>query len=312
MTKIPIAAVVGATASGKTALAIELAQRFGGEIVSADSMQIYKYMDIGTAKPTAHERARAVHHLIDFVDPHDSFSAADYTAAAHECIADIHARGRLPIICGGTGLYVNSVIDDVKFAETECDEGYRAELFKLAEENGCEYIHDMLRRVDEKSAENIHPNNVKRVVRALEFYTQTGTRLSEHKAAARDNVSRYAPIMLEVEWERDALYDRINRRVDIMLSDGLEDEVRRLAAMGLTRDMQSMQGIGYKEMLDCIENGTDITETAEVIKLASRRYAKRQLTWFRRDERIHRIKYGADTTERAIQILEENGFKRQK
>ncbi|MCD8390414.1 MAG: tRNA (adenosine(37)-N6)-dimethylallyltransferase MiaA [Firmicutes bacterium] len=302
MSKIMIAAVAGATASGKTALAIELAKRCDGEIVSADSMQIYKYMDIGTAKPTARERAEAVHHLIDFVELSEPFSAADYAALAHERIADIAARGKLPIICGGTGLYVNSVIDDVKFAETERDGEYRAELFAIAEKEGNARLHDMLRAVDPKSADAIHENNVKRVVRALEFYSQTGTRLSEHKAAAEHD-SRYAPIMFAPDWDRALLYERVNRRVDIMLESGLVGEVKALREMGLTRDMQSMQGIGYKEIFDYLDGGKTLSEAAEEIKLASRRYAKRQLTWFRRDKRIHWLAAGGDMARRAEEIV---------
>lgn len=305
MTKIPLAAVVGATASGKTSLAIELAKRFDGEIVSADSMQIYKYMDIGTAKPNEAELREAPHHLIGFAEPSCPFSAADYAEMAHKCIAALAARKKLPIMCGGTGLYVNSVVDDVKFAEADCDEEYRRELFALAKARGNEYLHNILKETDEKSAENIHPNNVKRVVRALEFYKQTGIRLSEHKAAA-ENKSRYSPVMLAIAWDREKLYERINNRVDIMIKDGLLEEVRRLKEMGFTRDMQSMQGIGYKEMLDYLDGAVTFEEAAESIKLASRRYAKRQLTWFRRDKRIHWLEYGDDIVQRAAEILNDN------
>ena len=282
--------VAGPTASGKTGLAIDIAKYVGGEIVSADSMQIYKYMDIGSAKPTMEERAAAKHHLIDFLEPDESYSVADYTVDAHEVIADITARGKLPIMCGGTGLYINSVVNDVRFGEVETDYALREELRKTAEEKGGEYLIEMLREFDSVSAERLHPNNLKRVIRAIEFYKLTGVPISEHQQETKKQKSRYNPLMMCIEWDRDELYDRINRRVDIMIEGGLIDEVKRLREMGYTRDLNSMQGIGYKEVMDYLGEKYTIDEMTEIIKQSSRRYAKRQMTWFRRDERIHYLK----------------------
>ncbi len=302
--KIPLIVVAGATASGKTTLAIELAQRFDGEIVSADSMQIYKYMDIGTAKPTAEERAAAVHHMIDFVDPKDGYSAAEYTAAAHDVIADIAKRGRIPIMCGGTGLYINSVVDDVVFGETESDGELRRELREYAEKNGNESLWNMLREVDPVSAQKIHPNNVKRVIRAIEFYRTSGIPISRHAELAKERESRYKPCMMMIFHDRAKLYDRINKRVELMLDAGLEAEVMRLKNMGCTADMQSMQGIGYKEMLEYLDGKCEIAEAADRIKQGSRNYAKRQLTWFCRDKRIERIPADTEIFSRAAELIQ--------
>lgn len=285
--KIPIIVVCGATASGKTALSIEIAREFGGEIVSADSMQIYRHMDIGSAKPTIEERQGVAHHMMDILEPTESFSAAQYAEMAHRCIYDIYSRKRLPVMAGGTGLYINSVINDVDFSDEDNSDGkLRNELTKIYEENGAEYLHEMLRAVDEKSAEKIHANNVKRVIRAIEFYRLNNKKLSEHSDEGKLKESRYMPIMLEISWDRAELYERINRRVDIMFEAGLENEVRELIKMGCTREMTSMQGIGYKETADYIDGKITLDEAKEQIKQGSRRYAKRQLTWFRRDERI--------------------------
>ena len=296
--------VAGPTASGKTALAIEIAKYVGGEIVSADSMQIYKYMDIGSAKPTEEERSQAVHHLIDYVEPTESYSVADYTKDAHEVIADITARGKLPVMCGGTGLYINSVVDDVTFGEMETDYNLREELRKAAEEKGGEYLIDMLREYDPVSAERLHPNNLKRVIRAIEFYKLTGVPISEHQEETKKHKSRYNPLMMCIEWDREELYDRINKRVDIMLDEGLIDEVKRLRGMGVTRSMNSMQGIGYKEIMDYLDGKCTIEETIEIIKQSSRRYAKRQMTWFRRDKRVHYLKSG-NAFEEAKNLIDE-------
>lgn len=287
MSKIPVIAVVGPTASGKTGLAIDAAKYVGGEIVSADSMQIYKYMNIGSAKPTPSERAEAVHHMIDFLEPYDNFSVADYTEMAHGIIADIYSRGKTPVIAGGTGLYVNSVINDVSFGEIDTDYAVREELNKTASEKGNEYLIEMLKRIDPEAAENMHPNNLRRIVRAIEFYRVTGKKISLHQAETKKTVSRYEPLMLCIDWDREILYERINKRVDIMIREGLEEEVKHLVEMGCTRDMTSMQGIGYKEVMDYLDGKFTLEETSEIIKQSSRRYAKRQLTWFRRDERIH-------------------------
>ena len=289
MSKIPLIVVAGPTASGKTGLAIDIANYVGGEIISADSMQIYKYMDIGSAKPTKEERAQAVHHMIDFLDPREEFSVADYTEMAHKVIADIYDRGKIPVMAGGTGLYINSVVNDVTFGEMDTDYALREELKKTAEEKGSEYLLEMLAEFDEVSAKRLHPNNLRRIIRAIEFYKITGKPISEHQEETKRTESRYNPLMLCVKWDREELYDRINRRVDIMMDEGLLDEVKRLMDMGYTKDLNSMQGIGYKEVMDYFDGKTSLAETVEIIKQSSRRYAKRQLTWFRRDERIHYV-----------------------
>ena len=296
--------VAGPTASGKTGLAIDIANYTGGEIVSADSMQIYKYMDIGSAKPTKEERAAAVHHMIDFLEPDAEYSVADYTRDAHKVIADITVRGKIPIMCGGTGLYINSVVNDVTFGEMETDYKLREELRKTAEEKGGEYLIEMLREFDPISAERLHPNNLKRVIRAIEFYKLTGVPISEHQEETKKQKSRYNPLMICIEWDREVLYDRINRRVDIMLENGLIDEVKRLRDMGYTRDLNSMQGIGYKEVMDYLDGKYTLDETVEIIKQSSRRYAKRQMTWFRRDEQIYYVK-SDNAFEEAKKLIDE-------
>lgn len=285
--KQKLVAVAGPTASGKTRLAIEIAKRFNGEIVGADSMQIYKYMDIGTAKPTEKECDEVVHHMIDFLEPDVRYSVADYTKKAHEVIRGIASRGKLPVMCGGTGLYINSVVDDVTFGEIETDYELREELQKIAEIEGTQKLLDMLGEFDAESAARLHPNNLRRIIRAIEFYRTTGVTISAHQKMTKEKESRYEPIMLSIAWDRQELYDRINKRVDIMINDGLFDEVRDLMERGYTQQLNSMQGIGYKEVIDCIEGRMSYEETVERIKQSSRRYAKRQLTWFKRDTRIH-------------------------
>lgn len=284
--KIPVVVVAGPTASGKTRLAIDIANSFDGEIVSADSMQIYKYMDIGTAKPTDDERRECVHHLIDFVEPDEDFSVAQYTELAHKVIYDIYSRGKLPVMCGGTGLYINSVIDDITFGEMESDEHLRAELKEIAERDGNEKLIKILSEFDPISAARLHPNNVRRVIRAIEFYKLTGTPISEHQEMTKQTESRYDPIMFCINYERGVLYERINKRVDIMISEGLIDEVSYLMKMGYTADLNSMKAIGYKEIAEYINGKCTLEEAIESVKQGSRRYAKRQLTWFRRDKRI--------------------------
>lgn len=304
MNKIPIIVVAGPTASGKTRLAIDIAKAVNGEIVSADSMQIYKYMDIGTAKPTAEERAECVHHLIDFVEPDAEFSVADYTELAHKTIADICARGKTAVMCGGTGLYINSVVNDVSFGEMETDYALRDSLQRKAEREGSEALIAELADFDPVSAARLHPNNLRRIIRAIEFYRLTGVPISEHQEQTKQTESRYAPIMFCINHPRELLYARINRRVDIMLDMGLCDEVKKLMSMGYTREMNSMKGIGYKELMAYYEGEYSFNEAIEAIKQGSRRYAKRQLTWFRRDERIIMLEHenAADTALRQIAV----------
>lgn len=305
MKKIPIVVVAGPTASGKTALAINIAKKYNGEIVNADSMQIYKFMDIGTAKPTKEEQREAKHHLLDFVEPDCEFSVADYTELAHKVIADIYKRGKLPIICGGTGLYINSVIDDVTFGEVKTDYAMREDLENIAKEQGVEVLMDMLSEFDEESAKTIHPNNLRRVIRAIEFYKLTGVPISKHKEMTKQIQSRYKPLMIVIEHDREKLYQRINLRVDMMLEDGLIDEVKSLLQKGYTKDMNSMKGIGYKEIISYLEGDCSIEEAIDAVKLGSRHYAKRQMTWFRRDERVNYIDAQQNVAECAYKLIEE-------
>ena len=302
--KQKLVVVAGPTASGKTRLAIEIAKRFNGEIVGADSMQIYKYMNIGTAKPTAEERTEVPHHMIDFLEPDAPYSVAEYTEDAHKVIAEIASRGKLPVMCGGTGLYINSVVDDVTFGDFETDYALREELQKIAEAEGTQKLLDMLAEFDPESAKRLHPNNLRRIIRAIEFYKVTGTTISAHQKMTKERESRYEPIMLSIAWDRQELYDRINKRVDIMLDEGLFDEVRDMTERGYTKQLNSMQGIAYKEVMDCMNGLMTCEEAVELIKQSSRRYAKRQLTWFRRDARINWVS-AENAVEEAIKLVAE-------
>lgn len=297
--------VAGPTASGKTRLAIDIAKSVNGEIVNADSMQIYKYMNIGSAKPTLEEQSEAKHHLIDFLEPDEEFSVADYTELAHKIIAEIASRGKIPIMCGGTGLYINSVVNDITFGEIETDYKLREELNELAKQHSSQYLLDILKEFDPVSAQRLHPGNLRRIVRAIEFYRTTGIPISEHQEMTKQKESRYEPLMLCVKWDREVLYDRINKRVDIMLNDGLLDEVKCLMEMGYTKELNSMKGIGYKEVIDYFEGNMSLENTVNLIKQSSRRYAKRQLTWFRRDKRIHWLDANEDFLAEGIQLCKE-------
>ena len=287
MTKIPLIVVAGPTASGKTSLAIDIAKELDGEIVCADSMQIYKYMDIGTAKATKEEQAQCPHHLMDIVEPDCEFSVADYTELAHKTISDIVSRGKTPIMCGGTGLYIDSVVNDVEFGEFENDYTLRRELEELAKKEGPQKLIDILSKFDVESAKKLHPNNLKRIIRAIEFYKVSGIPISEHQHMTKLKESRYNAVEFIIDRERCELYDRINRRVDIMMNEGLTDEVNMLIGRGYSPELNSMQGIGYKELIAYFDGKSTLDEAVDAIKQNSRRYAKRQLTWFRRNENIH-------------------------
>ena len=304
MSKIPLVVVAGPTASGKTSLAIDIACALDGEVVCADSMQIYKHMNIGTAKATAYERKMCPHHMIDIVEPDEDFSVADYTALAHKVIADITNRGKLPIICGGTGLYIDSVVNDVEFGEYENDYELRDSLKELAEREGAEKLIEMLCEFDPESANKLHPNNLKRIIRAIEFYKISGVPISEHQRQTKLKESRYNAILFMINHDRKVLYDRINRRVDIMLDDGLLDEVKDLSGR-YSHDLNSMQGIGYKELLEYLDGNVTFDFAVDTIKQNSRRYAKRQLTWFRRNEAINIL--SPDTaSDNAIKIIKKH------
>lgn len=280
-----ILCVVGPTASGKTAYAIELARENNGEIVSCDSMQIYKYMNIGTAKATAEERAEVPHHMIDFVDPNRDYSVADFVTDARACIAEILSRGKMPVLCGGTGLYIDSVLKSVEFSPQKRDNKLRDELWKKAEQDGAESVYEILKELDPIEADKVHYNNVKRVIRAIEICKTTGMTKTE---ADKLSIGKpmYNPTIYGLNMPREKLYERIDRRVDIMVEQGLVGEVRQLLNMGIRRDSTAMQAIGYKELVRYIDGLCDFETAIEDIKRESRRYAKRQLTWFRRNPDI--------------------------
>ncbi len=275
---IPV--IVGPTAVGKTKYAVQIARKLNGEIVSADSMQIYRFMDIGSAKPTEEEQAAARHHLVDAVDPREPFSVAQYRHMAKECIEDIFQRDKLPVISGGTGLYVNALIYDMDFSAPPADLEQREKYRRTAEEKGPQYLHDILNDIDPDAAARIHPNNVRKVIRAIEA-AKSGEKIPSFETSFRSTLD-YRCILIGLQRDRAELYDRINRRVDQMISDGLEDEIRSLMSMGLSSSDISMKGIGYKEMIDAMNGRITMEEAAELIKRNSRRYAKRQMTWFRR------------------------------
>ncbi len=289
--KTKIIAVAGPTASGKSALALELARRHGGEIISCDSMQVYKRMNIGTAKPTAEETEEVRHHLIDCIEPHIAFSCEDYVTAAGSAIADCSARGKLPIICGGTGLYLDALLRGGNSAPSVSDDSIRKELCARAEREGIMPLYDELCLVDPESAAAIHPNNEKRVIRALEIYRACGRKKSELDAESKAVECPYdACVGVLVYSNRDTLYHRIEKRVDAMLADGLLDETAALRAEGVfEKNSTAAQAIGYKELLGYIEGRESLEEAVERLKMATRRYAKRQMTWFRAKPYCHEL-----------------------
>lgn len=277
--------IAGPTAVGKTSLSIKLAKALSGEIISTDSMQIYKYMDIGSAKIRKDEMDGVIHHMIDVVDPKEPFSVADYKEKADKAIEDILSRNKLPILVGGTGLYINALTCKMNFTEADKDENYRNELESLAEEKGNEFIHNMLKDIDPVSYNEIHYNNRKRVIRALEVYKLTNKPFSSFNLGDDIYNGPYEVKYYVLDMNREVLYNRINLRVDIMMKNGLLEECIKLREMGYNSSMQSMQGIGYKEMFYYLDNKITLDEAVEMIKKGSRNYAKRQLTWFRRDPR---------------------------
>lgn len=284
--KKPIVVLTGPTAVGKTELSIQLAKVIGGEIISADSMQVYKDMDVGSAKITPEEMDGVRHYLVDELEPFDEFHVVKFQEYAKKYLNEIYAHGKIPIIAGGTGFYIQALLNDIDFTEQESDSAYRKELEALAEEHGNQYLHDRLKEVDPESAEAIHPNNRKRVIRALEFYQETGRKISEHNAKEQMRTSPYNFAYFVLNDERSHLYKRIDARVDKMIEDGLEAEVRRLKEMGCTKDMVAMQGIGYKEMLSYLDGSYSLEEAVYIIKRETRHFAKRQITWFKRERDV--------------------------
>ena len=281
-----IIAVVGPTASGKTALAIEIAKKFNGEVVSCDSMQIYKHMDIGTAKPTIEEQQQVKHHMIDIVEPYENYSVAEFTKRARECIDDVIARGKVPIVAGGTGLYFDSIVENIVFPDIPNDPKFCEEMIEMADLCGNQAVHDLLAKKDPQAAAKIHPNNLRRVIRALEICHVTGRTFTAVNADSKREPI-YDTLIFGLDIEREFLYDRINQRVEQMLAEGLLEEVQGLKDMGIDRDTTAMQAIGYKEFLEFLDGKATFYEAVDKIKMESRRYAKRQLTWFRRNTGIN-------------------------
>ena len=285
-TKRPMIILTGPTAVGKTAASIELAKAVNGEIISADSMQVYKYMDIGSAKITKEEMDGVPHHLVDVLDPMEDFNVVRFQQMAKAAMEGIYERGHIPIVVGGTGFYIQALLYDIDFTENENDDSYRKELEEMAKEKGEEFLHSQLALVDPESAEQIHFHNVKRVIRALEFYHQTGKKISEHNAEEREKESPYHSAYFVLTDDRARLYDRIDRRVDLMMEQGLLQEVEHLRDRGLKREDVSMQGLGYKELFGYFDGEYSLEEAVRIIKRDTRHFAKRQLTWFRRERDV--------------------------
>ena len=284
--KKPMVILTGPTAVGKTALSIELAKRIHGAVISADSMQVYKHMDIGSAKIMPEEMQGIKHYLIDEFEPDEEFHVVRFVERAKHCLEEIYADGKIPIIAGGTGFYIQALLYDIDFTEQEGDPAYRASLEQLAVKKGADYLHGMLRTVDPASADAIHANNIKRVIRALEFYHLSGSRISEHNEKERQKTSPYNFAYFVLTDDRAHLYERIDRRVDLMVEQGLVDEVRHLKDMGYHKEMVSMQGLGYKEILSYLDGEMTLEEAIYIIKRETRHFAKRQLTWFRRERDV--------------------------
>lgn len=278
--------LTGPTAVGKTRLSVKLAKEIGGEIISADSMQVYRYMDIGSAKITKEEMEGIPHYLVDILDPKENFNVFLFQKLAKKAMEQIYENGHIPILVGGTGFYIQSVLYDIDFEENEGDSAYRKELEALSVEKGAAYLHDMLKKVDARSAEQIHKNNVKRVIRALEYFHQTGTPISGHNDMERAKESPYDFCYFVLNDRRELLYERIEKRVDQMLSHGLVEEVQKLKEMGCSMEHISMQGLGYKEILGYLDGQYDLERAVYLIKRDTRHFAKRQLTWFNRERDV--------------------------
>lgn len=304
MKKKPLIILTGPTAVGKTKASIGLAKAVDGEIISADSMQVYRHMDIGSAKIKPEEMDGIPHHLIDVLEPDDEFHVVKFQQLAKKAMREIWERGHIPIVTGGTGFYIQALLYDIDFDENEKEDACRKELEAYAREHGAEALHEKLALVDPASAEMIHPNNIKRVIRALEFYEQTGKRISEHNETQRQRESPYAFAYFVLTDDRAHLYERINRRVDQMIEEGLVNEVQALKDKGYTKQLVSMQGLGYKEILDYLDGNCTLEEAIYTIKRDTRHFAKRQLTWFKRERDviwINKQSFGYD----AEQILDE-------
>ena len=320
MNKPKILAIAGPTASGKSALAVSIAERFGGEIICCDSMQIYRRMDIGTAKPTAEECARAPHRMVDIVEPDSDFSCAEYVKAAAGEVKDVLSLGKLPVFCGGTGLYLDAFLRGSDFAETKVDVALREELGEFAKREGNEALHRELQKIDPESAAQIHPNNVKRVIRAIEIYRTGGVTKSEIDRLSKTCESEYDALVIALRYnDREILYDRIDKRVDAMIAEGLLEETRALYEEGIfEKNSTASQAIGYKEMLGVIRGEASLLEATELLKGATRRYAKRQMTWFSSKDYVNWIDADRDGKMRGFEeifdeaatLMRERGFVR--
>ncbi len=282
----PLIILTGPTAAGKTKLSIELAKTINGEIISADSMQVYKHMNIGSAKIRPEEMQGVKHYLVDILEPTEDFNIVLFQKYAKQAITEIYEKGKIPIIVGGTGFYIQSVLYDIDFQESDEDTALRAELERLARDKGVEYLHNMLKACDPKAAQEIHANNVKRVIRAIEFYRQTGSKISEHNETEREKKSAYNSFYFVLTDKRERLYEKIDQRVDSMMEAGLVDEVKQLMNMGCKRDSTAMQGLGYKEIISYLAGEITLEEAVYIIKRDTRHFAKRQLTWFRRERNV--------------------------
>lgn len=278
--------LTGPTAVGKSELSIALAKRIGGEIISADSMQVYRHMDIGSAKILPEQMGGIPHHLIDVLEPSEEFNVVSFQRLARKAVEEICGRGHIPIVVGGTGFYIQALLYDIDFTENDEDTALREQLEKFAAKEGCEALYERLRHVDPESCESIHAHNIKRVIRAIEFYEKTGMKISEHNKQQRGRLSPYHYAYFVLNDDRDRLYGRIDARVDLMMEQGLVGEVSALAEAGCTRDMVSMQGLGYKEILDYLDHRISLEEAVYRLKRDTRHFAKRQLTWFRRERDV--------------------------
>ena len=308
MTKKPLIILAGPTAVGKTALSIRLAKETGAEIISADSMQVYRGMDIGSAKITKEEMAGVPHYLVDVLEPEEDFNVVRFQNMAKDAAAEIWSKGKIPLVVGGTGFYIQALLYDIDFTENDGDESYRRELEKKAsDEQGALELYEMLRNTDPKSAQEIHPRNIKRIIRALEFYRQTGKKISEHNETQRQKESPYNYAYFVLNDERSRLYERIDRRVDLMMEQGLLEEVRALRERGVRKDSTAMQGLGYKELYAYLDGEYPLDEAVRIIKRDTRHFAKRQITWFKREKNVvwaDRSVIGQDDEKLADYILD--------
>ena len=309
----PLVIIGGATGVGKSELSVKLAKRISGEVISGDSMQVYRGFDIGTAKITPGEMDGVPHHLIDILEPDQEFSVYEFKRLACEAMDEIYGNGHIPMIVGGTGFYIQSVLYDIEFTAEDPDSGYRKELEALAAEHGSMYVHDMLKEADPASAAAIHPNNLKRTIRALEYLNSNGEPISDHNAVQSMRTSPYNCAYFVLDRDRKTIYDRINRRVDMMIEEGLADEVRHLLESGISPDSAAMQGIGYKEITPYLKGEKTLDEAVYDLKINTRHFAKRQNTWFKREKDAIWLRYedfsGQDEMLDAMtEILKEKGI----